>query len=310
MTIYHLYCITNLVNNKKYIGQTTRENPMDRWAEHEKEVKSTSKRSNTILYNAMRKHGVSNFTFEPIACCLDVDSLNKTEELLIKQHKSHISEGGYNIRWGGKNKIISEYTRKKISKSNTGKRTGKNNHFYGRKHSEETKQLIRNKNSGVNAPLWGRKGKEHPSYGRKLSETQYKAIHEYRKKHPITGDKNPMFGIRGTDTPAYKKCSYTILIVFSNGTQLSVKGIRKFCKENNYDMKAIQWLIEGKSSKVKDIIHVRYIDETLHLQALKKKIFNQFTRFSRYVVRRKRTSKPIIFTNHLEFINNIQELPK
>ena len=60
-----IYKITNQVNGKVYIGQSVK--IKSRWAQHKREVNSGN--SNTLLYNAMRKHGIENFTFEVIEEC-------------------------------------------------------------------------------------------------------------------------------------------------------------------------------------------------------------------------------------------------
>ena len=57
---YKLYLITNLINEKQYVGITI--NPLwQRFAGHKR---SATKGTNTKLYNAMRLHGVENFTIE------------------------------------------------------------------------------------------------------------------------------------------------------------------------------------------------------------------------------------------------------
>jgi hypothetical protein len=67
---------------------------------------------------------------------IDKDSLNDDIDNLDKlssfKHKS----------LHNKDKVFSKETREKMSKSRKGKYLGKNNHFYGRKHTDKTKQLI------------------------------------------------------------------------------------------------------------------------------------------------------------------------
>lgn len=63
----YIYCITNNINGKKYIGKTTF-NVEKRWNEHLKDYKR--KRSEKrALYEAMNKYGVENFTCEKICEC-------------------------------------------------------------------------------------------------------------------------------------------------------------------------------------------------------------------------------------------------
>ena len=56
MTTCGIYKITNLVNEKVYIGQA--QDIEKRWREH----KCSSKSNNQILYRAIRKYGLENFS--------------------------------------------------------------------------------------------------------------------------------------------------------------------------------------------------------------------------------------------------------
>lgn len=57
--MYTLYKITNLLNNKHYIGVTSR-NPNERFSEHKKSS------SNSFISKAIRADGIENFSFEII----------------------------------------------------------------------------------------------------------------------------------------------------------------------------------------------------------------------------------------------------
>lgn len=54
----------------------------------------------------------------------------------------------------------SEETKRKISKTLTGKFIGEKNSFFGRKHSEESKRKMSLANKGKNHPCFGKRGKE------------------------------------------------------------------------------------------------------------------------------------------------------
>jgi len=62
----------------------------------------------------------------------------------------------------------------------------------GRVASEETKSLLRERNMRENNPMWGRKGKNNPLFGTKLSMDRRKMLSDSAKAR--TGGKNPMFG--------------------------------------------------------------------------------------------------------------------
>ena len=94
-----IYKITNLINNKIYIGKTTK-TINDRFKEHLK----TAKRKRTYtsyLYNAINTYGESNFKIEIIDTCKNEDDLNSKEVYWIRKFNSQNTEIGYNIMDGG-----------------------------------------------------------------------------------------------------------------------------------------------------------------------------------------------------------------
>ena len=108
-----IYKITNIINNKCYIGQSR--NIHNRWHDH-KTVNSKDKEYEYPLYRAFRKYGLNNFTFEIIEFVDDVSLLNEREIYWIKYYDSYYN--GYNLTSGGNNqeptKIISDETIKAI----------------------------------------------------------------------------------------------------------------------------------------------------------------------------------------------------
>ena len=103
-----IYKITNLLNNKIYIGQTILDNPMLRWKDHYNEYKNIN--NNLYLYKAMRKSGIINFIFQIIEEDIDEKNLNDREQYYIKLYNSNIAEYGYNLTPGGDSSHNSKYT--------------------------------------------------------------------------------------------------------------------------------------------------------------------------------------------------------
>lgn len=93
-----IYTITNLINNKKYIGKTTRD-PEIRWKEHIRE--SLNEQDNIPIHNAIRKYGLNNFSFEIIENNIPNSLLNQKEQEYIKYFNSLSHINGYNITQGG-----------------------------------------------------------------------------------------------------------------------------------------------------------------------------------------------------------------
>ena len=90
-----IYKITNKINGKIYIGQTS-STTEERWKGHKYAWHST--RSCPTLYNAFDKYGIENFEIEEIEQCNTKD-LNEREIYWIKQYNSY--EEGYNATVGG-----------------------------------------------------------------------------------------------------------------------------------------------------------------------------------------------------------------
>lgn len=133
-----IYCITNTVNNKKYIGQSV--TVEDRLRRHRYELLN-GKHFNQHLQHAWDKYGGDNFTFEMILAC-DMAHLDMYERLYIIQLRTFDRRFGYNIEHGGNaNKVVPQSTRDKISKTFQLKEIhqGESNPMYGKEHSEESK---------------------------------------------------------------------------------------------------------------------------------------------------------------------------
>lgn len=90
-----IYCITNKVNNKKYIGMTSR-SLKNRWNSH---CSSARNDSPFRFHSAIRKYGEQSFTIEALYEGLSIEDARKIEEQLIDKYNTTIL--GYNAKPGG-----------------------------------------------------------------------------------------------------------------------------------------------------------------------------------------------------------------
>ena len=150
-----VYCII-FPNGKRYVGKT--ECSMDkRMREH----KHHSKKSNTRLYNAIRKHGWGNLDWIVLEECQDADQLSEREKLWIKKFNCLNRDKGYNLREGGEGGRHSEKTKSKISESNFGENNGMFNKTpwnKGKKLSKEHRENLSKAHKGQTPWNKGKKG--------------------------------------------------------------------------------------------------------------------------------------------------------
>lgn len=189
-----IYKITS-PSDRVYIGQGT--DIQRRFKEY---LTLTSKIKNqTKMYNSLIKYGVENHTFEIIEGC-SVEDLNCRERYW--QDFYDVLNGGLNCvlqACGELRYVVSEDTKKLLSSM----RQGEGNSFYGKSHTDYTKQLISEANSGrtmdddtkskIREKLKGRiftqehKGKLSLSgVGRKHSEESKKKMSESTKGRVIS----------------------------------------------------------------------------------------------------------------------------
>ena len=99
-----IYKITNLINNKVYIGETIRS--LDsRWREHKHEALKEGHGYNYPIHLAIRKYGLDNFKIETLETCSD-DIRFERESYYIKLYSSHLHSKGYNIVLNGSGAIL------------------------------------------------------------------------------------------------------------------------------------------------------------------------------------------------------------
>lgn len=94
--MFTVYKITNKINNKCYIGSSVRVEK--RWQEHIRESKNpNSKKYHYPLYQAFRKYGLDNFTFEVLNDDFDsAEEMQDFEKEQILKFEACNSNKGYN----------------------------------------------------------------------------------------------------------------------------------------------------------------------------------------------------------------------
>lgn len=148
----YIYKIMNIVNNKVYIGQTTKKYVNYRFSNHIYEL-NKKEHHNEHLQRSWDKYGKKCFKFEIVEIWATLDDLNKREIYWIAHFKATDPKFGYNIALGGKGThSVSPLTRQKLSikgkgnKSRTGQKDtpemieAKRKRMLGKKLRPKTKE--------------------------------------------------------------------------------------------------------------------------------------------------------------------------
>lgn len=183
--LFYLYRITNLINNKIYIGQSI--SPRARWYQHKNDASKDS--PPMVITQAIKKYGNENFSFEIIATCKNQDNANDLETILVFQNESHISTGkGYNVSYGGMNAPKTEAWRQQMRnywadpeyKAKVSSAISKTHMGMG--HTEETRKLLSIVRSGAGNSNWGKKQSEETISKRVAKNTGKKRTDEQKKR--------------------------------------------------------------------------------------------------------------------------------
>ena len=131
---YTIYRAVNRINGKSYIGFT--KDFVRRMREH-----LSGDGKCRLFKDALAKYGADNFLWETLYLSNDREFAQEImEPYFIRLYKSYCKDNGYNLSLGGEG-------------ANGPGHFGSANGFFGRRHSEETKEKIRQKKIGRVQPL-------------------------------------------------------------------------------------------------------------------------------------------------------------
>ena len=145
--IGYIYITTNLITNKKYIG-----------SHHCTYFDKNYFGSGSLLKKALAKYGKENFTCEIIAECDSEESLVELEEYFIMFFDAVNNLDYYNLDYSGYKRGVTGYKHSPEAKRKIGQffrdkwkdpfyrerfiHQGSDNGFFGKHHSEETRQHL------------------------------------------------------------------------------------------------------------------------------------------------------------------------
>lgn len=221
-----IYKVTNLINGKCYIGQTTHDLE---WRK-KYHIYNTKYCKNYFL-NALKKYGENNFNWEIIDTANSQKELDEKEKYYISFYKTLNKNLGYNLRDGGNGGTPNEQARLNMSKAQKKRflnpnellklskaRKGKIGTMKGKHHTEENKIKMReiSKLSYMNGRINNRKGI-------KLSEETKQKIRDANKNMIFSEEtrKKISEGVKGIKHPQHR---------LTESQVYRIKWIAKYCK--------------------------------------------------------------------------------
>ena len=217
---YKIYLISNKINDKKYVGYTTKE-LKHRFYQHS--------RSNKPLGKSIRFHGKETFTIQQIDEAYEIEKALKLEKQWIVYYDSFLS--GYNCTKGGdcspvnrkvdvyKTKEFSDKVKKNAIKQHSNPKT-KQAHVDGIKN------------------YWNTLSEEQKEKRRQI------AIQNGKKSKVAwnKGLKLPGTGMVGVNNPMAKQYR----VWFPDGTEVVINCLTVFCKEHGLTYRNACGVLEGK----------------------------------------------------------------
>ncbi len=100
----YIYVITNLINQKQYVGKTTK-SIAQRWKTHIADSKRDNIK-NRPLYKAFSKYGINNFMIQKLEYCSAEEASNREQYWINRLNTYH---NGYNATLGGDSKHYYNY---------------------------------------------------------------------------------------------------------------------------------------------------------------------------------------------------------
>lgn len=225
MKTYELYLITNLVNGKRYVGQTNEgRGYLSRFVEHIEIAENDASQHKCYIHHAIKKYGKQNFEVKRLIHGIPDNQINRYEQLWIKKFNTFYLNGrGYNLTQGGSGMLGYRHTAKTKQKLSVTS-----------KHWWETasQKSINERNAKISKALSGRKF--FASHCAKISEEAKKRV----------GSKNPFYGKKHTEETKMK-------ISANNSKRVGMydKDTEEYIRSFSSIHEAVQFVVDAGKTK-------------------------------------------------------------
>jgi hypothetical protein len=213
------YLLKHISTNKYYYGVRFKKgcHPNDLWTKYF----TSSKKVKGLI----KRYGKKSFIFEIRKTFKTQQEAINWENKVLKRMKVIYRDDFLNLT---NNKSIDPNYLSKIMK-------GKNNNFYGKKHTKKSIEKIKLHSTGKNNPMYGKPRTEEVKQKLRLANLGKKHTKESIKKMRIanSGKNNPMYGKKGKEAPRYGK---THSKEIREKIRLAKVAYWKKVKKNNIDL--------------------------------------------------------------------------
>lgn len=197
-----IYKATNIINGKSYIGKTTK------GMSHRKTEHYCFDNPKTYFQHAIKKYGKDSFEWEILKECFSGIELDESEIFYIDLFKTSDPNLGYNMTKGGDGFSygkLNPVNRSEVKAKIISKLKLNNGSFRQEVKDKISKSLT----------------------GRKLTIEHRETLSKACKGHRAS---------KGKDNPKSKKW----IVIFPDGHELEIKGLREFCRNYNLNAKLMR----------------------------------------------------------------------
>jgi group I intron endonuclease len=261
MQISVIYSILNRITNEIYIGSAI--DYISRWRNH-KNLLLSNKHYNTKLQNSWNFYGKDNFIFEILEYVSDKNNLIIREQyyldtiLFALENNNRFNQLGFNTLRKAESSLGYKHTKENIEKM-SGKNNpmyGKTSPFIGRKHTEESKELISKNKKGKSLK------EKNQFYGKQHTEESKLKMSESRKtksrKKPILPSKNRKIVLQyDKDNNFIKEWSHSGEA--SEVLGITREGIGACCLDRQKTHKGFIWKYKEENKKSSDEIIIEIL---------------------------------------------------
>lgn len=159
-SIFSIYKAINTINNKVYIGFTSK------WPLRISQHLSHSKNSKTAFHKAIQKYGKENFSWELLYQSKDLEHTKTIMEPYFISEYNSFGKNGYNLTEGGEG-------------------------TFGIKYTEKTKIMWSKQRMGSGNGMYGKRGILNPNFGQKCHTEDFKksVSERMKQKNPSTSNR-------------------------------------------------------------------------------------------------------------------------